>query len=161
MYKLVEFLMKHLLFMGSALLAGDCKHSESIEANYFDENGAGQVLSSQILCMDSTRVGIGCDYLIGDKLIVDRQTSTHRYEVFTIKEDSLIYDGHFMNWGRGPDEMSIPKIKYDRQSNRIFLHSQNNLEDKLFIIDLNDFKNIYNPAAEKRGDYLLFIPERK
>lgn len=141
-----KFLIKHLFFLVSVLFLLACNQSEP-EKDYFDENGTGQVLSSQILCLDSARVGIGCDYVIGDKLIVDRQVPSHRYEIFTIKGDSLLYEGKFMNIGKGPNEMSYPALKYDQQTNRMFVYSVDNLEGKLFIIDLNNFKNIYDQSS--------------
>lgn len=151
MYALVKFLEKYLLFVVSALPIMACNHSGSVGTDFFDENGAGDVLPSRVLLMDSVRVGIGCEYMIDNKLIIDLQRSTHRYEIFTMKGDSLIYEGDFMQIGKGPDEMSYPKFKYDRKSNRMFVYSLDNLEDKFFVIDMKDFKNIYNRASwEKR-----------
>lgn len=144
MYRLAEYLVKRLLIAVSAFLVGACNHSGSVETDYFDENGTGTELSSQVLYMDSARIGIYCNYVIGDKLILDRNISTHRYEIFTIKGDSLIFENKFMNLG-----------------NRMFVYSRDNLENKLFVINLNDFKNIYEPTSwEKKQLPLLYMGMR-
>lgn len=161
MYRLAEYLVMRLLIAVSAFFVGACNHSGSVETDYFDENGTGTELSSQVLYMDSARIGIYCNYVIGDKFILDRNISTHRYEIFTIKGDSLIFENKFMNLGNGPYEMRNPKFKYDQQGNRMFVYSRDNLENKLFVINLNDFKNIYEPTSwEKRQLPLLYMRMR-
>lgn len=85
--------------------------------------------------------------IIDDKLIFTRIGAHHQYEIYTIKGDDLIFDGNFLNIGRGPNEMQNPKFQYDPQNNRMYLYSGDNQEDKFFSVHLKDFNNVYNPST--------------
>lgn len=121
-----------------------------VEQDYFDIKGAGVNLESAILRMDSIRVGMICDCVIDDKLIFKRLDMPYKYEIYTIKKDSLIYENKFLNIGRAANEIRNPRLWYDSHHNRVYLYSLSNFEDKLFIVDVKDFNNLYNPLSWER-----------
>lgn len=123
-----------------------CTHT-SVEQDYFDINGKGDSLISVILAMDSTRVGLDCNCVINNKLIFMNIHAPHKYEIYTIKQDSLIFEKNFLTIGRGPNELKNPSFQYDFHKNRMYLYSHNNFEDKFFVVDLKDFNNVYNPES--------------
>lgn len=147
MSSFLKFLGRHLEFLFCLMVLGACVHTSVEQDYYFDEEGSGDLLTSTTLLMDSTRAGMRCDCVIGDKLIFTCLGASHRYEIFSIKGDSLLYERNFMNIGRGPNEMLSPKFQYDSKRNRMYLYSRDNEEDKFFIVDLKDFNNVFKPLS--------------
>lgn len=152
MYRWYNIVNKYIQLIICMLVVSACFDYAPAEQNYFDKGGAGDTLLSTLLLMDSTRVQMNCDCVIGDKLLLLNQRASYRYEVFTIKGDSLLYDEKFLYVGRAPYEMLSPNLRYDSKNNRLFLYSDNNLENKLFTVDIQNFNNVYDPANWKKKD---------
>ena len=156
MNKLFKIGGRRLQLIVYALIMGACFHA-SVGPAYFDENGTGDKLVSSVLAMDSTRIGACCNCVIDDRLIMECVGMPHRYEIFIIRGDSLAYESNFLNIGRGPYEMNNPEFQYDPVSSRMFLYSRDNLEDKLFTVDVSDFRNVYDPSGwEKKKLPVLY-----
>lgn len=127
-----------------------CLSSSKREAN-FNAEGEGELLNSTIMSFDSTKGYNMCHMVIDDKLIQYLVGDKYSYSVYNIKGDSLFYQGKFIMKGNGPYEMSVADIKYRPDKNELIIYSEDTYENDFYIIDLNNFNNLYDTRVWKRG----------
>lgn len=142
----MQCLIRILALLLSPVLFAFCNQGQSLAENYFNEYGKGEFLNHTELYADSLLVDPYLVTMAEDRLILS-DDGDYFFKIFHVSGDSLLYDGHFLQQGRGAYEMNIPKVKYDPLSETLYVYAPFNQENKCFAIRPGKGGDLYNPSS--------------
>ena len=144
-----------LLLLTAACLSGGCDTGKGSGTSRW--TGMEHSLIAEPLFPD--RKILDEYYIVQTKnhFILKQYVSDKEFSVYHLKGDSLLYDGEFLTYGRGPFEVLAATVHYIPQHNSVVVAGHNPV-GKSFVIPVDTISNLFSHDTWREYDYSKVRP---